>query len=70
MMYEQKLSGIGWTGAVLFCLGTPATTAIAVRYGITDPLPIWAAIALGALPLIGLVMVIVGREYHKIGGQS
>jgi len=70
MMYEQKLSGIGWTGAVLFCLGTPATTAIAVRYALTAPLPIWAAIALGALPLIGLVMVIVGREYHKIGGQS
>jgi len=69
-MYEQRLSRIGWLGTFLFCLGSPVSLAISVRYGIADPLPIWAAIALGALPLFGLVMVIVGREYHKIGGQQ
>lgn len=68
MRYVQKLDSIGWLGTFLFCLGSPASIAISVRYTLTNPLPVWAAIALGALPLIGLVMVIVGREYHKIGG--
>jgi len=67
MMYEQKLSGIGCTGAALFCLGPPASIAISMHYALTDPLSVWSSIALGALPLAGLVMVIVGREYHKIG---
>lgn len=71
VIYRQRLTGIGWFGAIIFVTGqivgslavARAVSASMSTYG--DPNgPIILALGCGAVVFSGLVMVLVGREYY------
>ena len=77
--YESRLNARSWIGAVLF-IGTPilvtalfgqALTSLSLGANQFDPVRLdwFVTIALAAMQG-GIVVVIVGREYHRIDSAA
>lgn len=71
VVYRQRLTGLGWFGAICFVFGQAAGSVAAVfaieaaMSKFDDPTgPALLALACSAAVFIGLVMILVGREHY------
>lgn len=62
-VYRQKLTGIGWIGAIAFVAGPIGTFLAITQAGFRGPDPSLIAIC-AAVSLLAPVLILIGREYY------